>query len=97
MKQIGKDEGIGGFYKGIGPAWVREAVEKSFRLGLYHPIKVLIGADGPSGSMFMKFISGAMSGGFGAFVGNPFDVVRLKTMANQGQNRKISSLINEIW
>ena len=31
------------FWKGIGPAWLREASYTSLRLGLYAPIKHLLG------------------------------------------------------
>lgn len=40
-----KNEGPGAFYKGIGPAWLREASYTSLRLGLYEPVKALVGAD----------------------------------------------------
>ena len=39
-----KTEGLGAFYKGIGPAWLREASYTSLRLGLDEPIKGLVGA-----------------------------------------------------
>jgi hypothetical protein len=34
-----KNEGAGAFYKGIVPAWLREASYTSLRLGLYEPVK----------------------------------------------------------
>jgi hypothetical protein len=37
---IAKEEGVISFWKGIGPAWLREASYTSLRLGLYSPIKV---------------------------------------------------------
>ena len=37
---IFKSEGPISFWKGIGPAWLREASYTSLRLGLYEPIKV---------------------------------------------------------
>jgi len=40
-----KNEGAGAFYKGIGPAWLREASYTSLRLGLYEPVKALVGAN----------------------------------------------------
>lgn len=40
-----KEEGPGAFYKGIGPAWLREASYTSLRLGLYEPVKALVGAN----------------------------------------------------
>jgi Mitochondrial carrier protein len=36
-------EGATAFWKGIGPAWLREASYTSLRLGLYSPIKHLLG------------------------------------------------------
>ena len=39
---IAKEEGVISFWKGIGPAWLREASYTSLRLGLYNPIKVCV-------------------------------------------------------
>ena len=44
---IFRNEGPLSFWKGIGPAWLREASYTSLRLGLYEPIKVgRVGARG---------------------------------------------------
>ncbi len=45
IKSVLADEGASAFYKGIGAAWLREASYTSLRLGLYEPMKGLVGAD----------------------------------------------------
>jgi hypothetical protein len=47
MKVIGstgRNEGIGGFYKGIVWAWGREGSYASIKLGAYAPVRDLLGA-----------------------------------------------------
>ena len=92
-----RDEGLGGFYKGIKPAWARDATEKSLRLGLYEPIKIMVGAAVPGASPLRKFLAGAIAGAFGAFTGNPFSVLKLKLMAYKDGNKTVKDLIKEIW
>ena len=67
----------------------KKAAEKSLRLGLYEPIKVFLGADQPGSGVLRKFLAGAIAGACGAVVGNPLDVIKLKAMANKGENRSI--------
>jgi hypothetical protein len=45
VKTVAKDEGMAAFWKGIPAAWLRESSYTSLRLGLYTPLKKLIGAD----------------------------------------------------
>merc|ERR1712086_458651 len=76
-----KNEGAGAFYKGIGPAWLREASYTSLRLGLYEPVKLLVGASNPGAGFLRKFLAGALAGAIGSCAGNPFDVLKTKMMA----------------
>lgn len=78
-----KEEGLAAFWKGIGPAWLREASYTSLRLGLYEPVKQVMGvkADSP---FLLKFAAGSVAGGIGSIAGNPFDVLKTKMMATEG-------------
>ena len=98
VKDIRRKEGYGGFYKGIRPAWAREAAEKSFRLGMYDPVKIMLGADAPGTGVLRKFLAGAIAAVCGSIAGTPFDVLKTRTIANQGKDSKsIKALIYEIW
>lgn len=94
-KELWEAGGIGEFYRGIKPAWIRDGVEKSLRLGLYDPIKILVGAT-LNASPMRKFLAGALAGAIGSLFGNPFNVVKLKMMANK-DNRGPGDIIKEVW
>jgi len=83
-----KDEGPGAFYKGIGPAWLREASYTSLRLGLYEPVKMLVGANAAGAGFLRKFLAGAIAGAIGSSAGNPFDVLKTKMMADKESEGK---------
>lgn len=83
-----KNEGAGAFYKGIGPAWLREASYTSLRLGLYEPVKLLVGASNPGAGFLRKFLAGAIAGAIGSCAGNPFDVLKTKMMADKDSDGK---------
>jgi hypothetical protein len=84
IKTIFKEEGIPAFWKGIGAAWLREASYTSLRLGLYSPIKKVMGVNNQS-NFFLKFLAGSAAGGIGSLVGNPFDVIKTRMMAFEGK------------
>ena len=85
IKTVLADEGASAFYKGIGAAWMREASYTSLRLGLYEPMKGLVGADKPDAGFLSKFLAGALAGGIGSIAGNPFDVLKTRMMAYEGK------------
>lgn len=91
VKIIAAEEGIPAFWKGIGAAWLREASYTSLRLGLYSPIKKLMGVTNDS-SFFLKFTAGSLAGAIGSVVGNPFDVLKTQMMATEGTTKP--SLLN---
>jgi len=81
---IAKEEGIPAFWKGINAAWLREASYTSLRLGLYGPIKNLMGLKNDS-HFLLKFTAGSLSGAIGSCAGNPFDVLKTRMMATEGK------------
>jgi len=92
-----EDEGFGAFYKGIGPAWLREASYTSLRLGLYEPVKMLVGASAPGAGFLRKFLAGAIAGAIGSMAGNPFDVLKTKMMADkEAENKGMGEYFAEI-
>jgi len=97
IKVILADEGAAAFYKGIGAAWMREASYTSLRIGLYEPAKGLVGADKPDASFVRKFLAGAIAGGIGSCVGNPFDVLKTRMMAYEGaENKGVGHFMKEV-
>ena len=80
---IFKEEGATAFWKGIQPAWLREASYTSLRIGLYGPIKKLLNVKSDS-PFYMKFGAGSLAGALGSTVGNPFDVLKTKMMVAEG-------------
>jgi len=96
VKVIASEEGIAAFWKGIGAAWLREASYTSLRLGLYAPIKNILGVTNDS-NFFMKFGAGSLAGAIGSVAGNPFDVLKTRMMATEGATApKLSTTASEI-
>ncbi|RYH29451.1 solute carrier family 25 protein [archaeon] len=85
VRVIAKEEGIAAFWKGIGAAWLREASYTSLRLGLYGPIKQALGIKKDS-NFLMKFMAGSGAGAIGSIAGNPFDVLKTRLMAAEGNS-----------
>ena len=73
-------EGVAGFWKGIAFAWGREGSYASIKLGAYAPVRDAMDPLKEYIPAFLvKFLAGAVTGGVGSVVGNPFDV--MKTLA----------------
>ncbi len=84
VRVIAKEEGAAAFWKGIGPAWAREASYTSLRLGLYGPLKTVFGVTKDSNFM-VKFAVGSLAGAIGSIAGNPFDVLKTRLMTSEGK------------
>jgi hypothetical protein len=82
-------EGVASFWKGLGFAWGREIFYTSIKLGAYAPVRDWLGA-GPDAPFYMKFLAGAITGGVGSVIGNPFDV--LKTLAQTNKDASVPLL-----
>ena len=77
---------------------MREASYTGIRIGLYEPMKAVTGADKPNANILQKFLAGALAGGLGSCVGNPFDVLKTRMMAYEGaESRGVGHFANEIY
>lgn len=92
-----RNEGIGSFWKGIVYAWGREGSYASIRIGAYAPVRDALGAGGKDAPFYLKFLAGAMTGGVGSVVGNPFDVLKTLAQANQGKSVPLLTLVGKMY
>lgn len=77
-------------------AFGRELSYTSIKLGAYAPVRDALGA-GKDSPFYMKFLAGAITGGVGSFVGNPFDVLKTLSQANKGQSAPLSTLVGDLY
>lgn len=77
---------------------MREASYTSLRLGLYEPMKGVTDADVKGAGVLRKFLAGALAGGIGSCVGNPFDVLKTRMMAHEGiESRSVGYFAKEVY
>jgi hypothetical protein len=50
-----------------------------------------------SAPFYMKFLAGAITGGVGSVVGNPFDVLKTLAQANQGKSVGLTTLVSNMY
>ena len=81
-------EGASAFYKGIIWAWGRERSYASIKLGAYAPVRNALGA-GKDSPFYLKVAAGAITGGAGSLVGNPFDVPKTMAQTNAGKSESL--------
>mmetsp|Transcript_1764 Transcript_1764/g.4345 ORF Transcript_1764/g.4345 Transcript_1764/m.4345 type:complete len:306 (+) Transcript_1764:219-1136(+) len=92
------NEGVGAFWKGIVWAWGREGSYASIKLGAYAPVRnALIGGDGKNAPFYLKFLAGALTGGVGSIIGNPFDVLKTLAQANKGKAVPLGTLVTDMY
>lgn len=89
LGQIVRDEGVAGLYKGLKPALLREGSYSALRMGLYEPIKELLGATDPANTpLYLKIIAGGSAGAIGGAIANPADLIKVRMqgdLATPGQ------------
>jgi len=89
-------EGFTAFWKGIPFGYGRELSYTSIKLGAYAPVRDMMGAGDPDSPLALKFLAGALTGGGGSIVGNPFDVLKTLAQTNQG-NASLGSLVGGLY
>lgn len=92
-----RNEGGAAFWKGIVWAWGREASYASIKLGAYAPVRDAIGAGNADSPFYLKFAAGALTGGVGSVIGNPFDVMKTMAQANSGKSVGLSTLMSTMY
>ena len=92
-----RTEGATALWKGIGAAWGREASYASIKLGGYAPVRDAIGAGGADAPFYLKFTAGAITGGVGSFIGNPFDVMKTIMQANEGKSIPLQTMVAKMY
>lgn len=90
-------EGVAGFWKGIVWAWGREGSYASIKLGGYAPVRDALGASGKDAPFYLKFAAGALTGGVGSIIGNPFDVLKTLAQANSGKSVGLTTLVSNMY
>jgi len=90
IKSIYTNEGFGGLYKGIKPAYMRELIYSSLRLGLYEPFKKLFKAEGKDVPIWKKFVSGSSAGLCAACAANPVDYLKIRMQNWEGESKPVT-------
>lgn len=95
VSAVSKQGGIGSFWKGIAFAWGREASYTTVKLGAYAPVRDMLGA-GKDSPFYMKFLAGAITGGAGSILGNPFDVMKTLAQTNT-TGESVGALVTNMY
>eukprot|EP01063_Lacrimia_lanifica_P008083 TRINITY_DN15212_c0_g1_i1.p1 TRINITY_DN15212_c0_g1~~TRINITY_DN15212_c0_g1_i1.p1 ORF type:complete len:287 (+),score=76.42 TRINITY_DN15212_c0_g1_i1:84-944(+) len=78
-----RDEGTAALWKGMAPAALREMSYSALRYGLFVPVKDALGADADGKVTWWKrFAAGGISGGVGAAVANPTDLLKARMQSD---------------
>lgn len=98
LATIVREEGVQGLYKGLKPALLREASYSALRMGLYEPIKEVLGATDPTQTpLWLKIVAGGSAGALGGAIANPADLIKVRMqgdMSRPGQTPRYSGLAN---
>lgn len=98
VRDIYTREGVAAFWKGLLFAYGREWSYTAIKLGAYTPVRdALVSARDTTAttadaSFGTKLLAGAITGGIGSAVGNPFDV--MKTLAQTNNKAKAVSTVS---
>lgn len=96
VSTLAKGEGIPAFWKGLTFAYGREMSYTSVKLGAYAPVRDALGA-GKDAPFYLKFVAGAITGGVGSLIGNPFDVLKTLAQTNKEKALPLSTLVGNMY
>mmetsp|Transcript_102183 Transcript_102183/g.288656 ORF Transcript_102183/g.288656 Transcript_102183/m.288656 type:complete len:301 (-) Transcript_102183:93-995(-) len=81
-QEIIRTEGVSGLCRGLGASVLREMSYSGIRLGLYEPVKEVLGATDPAHTpLWLKVLAGGVTGASGSFLANPFDLCKVRMQA----------------
>jgi hypothetical protein len=87
------EEGMSGLYRGYGASMCRELSYSGIRMGLYEPTKEALGATDPTRTpLWLKVMSGAITGATGSIFANPFDLIKVRMQGATGSHVPYSSV-----
>lgn len=95
VSETASKEGIAAFWKGLTFAYGRELSYTSVKLGAYAPVRDAMGA-GTDAPFYLKFLAGAITGGVGSFIGNPFDVMKTLAQTNKDKAAPLMVLVRDM-
>lgn len=106
-----REEGVGGLFKGLAPALIRQVSYSSLTLILYEPIRDSIasigrssssaGSGGSSGSsaavpFWQRLLAAGTSGAIGIAVMNPTEILKTQLQAS-GENLTMAGVVRKVW
>jgi hypothetical protein len=65
-------------------------------LSAYAPVRDALGA-GKDAPVYLKFLAGAITGGVGSLVGNPFDVLKTMAQTNTGAKKPLTAVVGDFY
>jgi hypothetical protein len=93
---IFREEKIAGLMRGVTPSIFRELSYSTIRIGAYEPIRyALHEGTGSKSSPILKFLAALCSGFAGAFIANPFDLIKTRFQAILPNERTLIGSINK--
>jgi len=96
IKGVMEAGGVTSFWKGLPFAYGRELSYTSIKLGAYAPVRNMVGAGGADAPFYLKFLAGAITGGVGSIVGNPFDVCKTLAQTNT-DGKSLGGLVTKLY
>lgn len=97
ISNVMKEGGVASFWKGLPFAYGRELSYTSVKLGAYAPVRNMIGAGSPDSPFYLKFLAGALTGGVGSVIGNPFDVCKTLAQTNTDKSVNLGALVGNMY
>lgn len=94
---VAADGGVLAFWNGLPFAYGREMSYTSVKLGAYAPVRDMIGAGSPDAPFALKFLAGAITGGVGSVIGNPFDVMKTLAQTNKDKSMGMMGLVSGMY
>jgi hypothetical protein len=98
MAKISKAEGVGGLFKGLSAALLRQTSYTSLSMVLFPPIKAALGAEGSDPGFLRRLLAGGTAGAIGIALMNPTEVLKTQMQTNQSVQRlTMRSITQQIW
>lgn len=101
MTEISNTDGVGGLFKGLKPALLRQASYQGLKMYMYEPIRDAVlqattpeGEDKSEPKLWQMIIAGGLAGAIGTFLTSPTDLIKIRMQSGVQYGGVIDALMS---
>ena len=93
---MAKQEGVSALYNGLNPALLRQMSYSSIRMGIFEPIRDMVGGGVPVHEIpfWKRIVAGGTAGAIGIAIANPTELIKVRMQGDKTRTRYPNGVVD---